>query len=157
MVTHLQSGLDHEVLEGGSNLSVGQRQLMCLARALLRKTKVWPNESLINLLRDIAQVLVLDEATAAVDLETDDLVQATIRREFRDCTVLTIAHRSEIDVLMVIIMAPDNYRLNTIMDNNRVMVLDQGRIAEFDTPDNLLANSESIFYGMAKNAGLVSK
>ena len=85
------------------------------------------------------QVLILDEATAAVDLETDDLVQATIRREFSDCTVLTIAHR-----------------LNTIMDNNRVMVLDQGRIAEFDTPDHLLSNKESIFYGMAKNAGLVS-
>lgn len=124
MVTHLQSGLDHEILEGGSNLSVGQRQLMCLARALLRKTKV----------------LILDEATAAVDLETDDLVQATIRREFSDCTVLTIAHR-----------------LNTIMDNNRVMVLDQGRIAEYDTPDNLLANKNSIFYGMALNAGLVAK
>lgn len=85
------------------------------------------------------QVLILDEATAAVDLETDDLVQATIRQEFADCTVLTIAHR-----------------LNTIMDNNRVMVLDQGRIAEFDTPDNLLADRQSIFYGMAKNAGLVS-
>ena len=83
--------------------------------------------------------MILDEATAAVDLETDDLVQATIRQEFADCTVLTIAHR-----------------LNTIMDNNRVMVLDQGRIAEFDTPDNLLANKQSIFYGMAKNAGLVS-
>ena len=108
-------------------------------------------------MRDIEQVLVLDEATAAVDLETDDLVQATIRREFRDCTVLTIAHRSEIDVVMIIISIAFISRLNTIMDNNRVMVLDQGRIAEFDTPDNLLANSESIFYGMAKNAGLVSK
>lgn len=81
----------------------------------------------------------MDEATAAVDLETDDLVQATIRREFSDCTVLTIAHR-----------------LNTIMDNNRVIVLDQGKIAEFDTPDNLLAKKDSIFYGMARNAGLVS-
>ena len=84
-------------------------------------------------------MLVLDEATAAVDLETDDLVQETIRQEFSDCTVLTIAHR-----------------LNTIMDNNRVMVLDQGKIAEFDTPDNLLSKKDSIFYGMAKNAGLVS-
>ena len=84
-------------------------------------------------------MLVLDEATAAVDLETDDLVQETIRQEFNDCTVLTIAHR-----------------LNTIMDNNRIMVLDQGKIAEFDTPDNLLSKKDSIFYGMAKNAGLVS-
>ena len=81
---------------------------------------------------------MLDEATAAVDLETDDLVQATIRKEFVDCTVLTIAHR-----------------LNTIMDSNRVMVLDQGKIIEFDSPQNLLSNSESHFFGMAKNAGLV--
>ena len=92
-------------------------------RALLRKTKV----------------LILDEATAAVDLETDDLVQATIRQEFSECTVITIAHR-----------------LNTIMDSNRVMVLDQGNIAEFDSPDNLLANKETIFYSMAKNAGIVA-
>ena len=82
--------------------------------------------------------MVLDEATAAVDLETDDLVQATIRQEFLDCTVLTIAHR-----------------LNTIMDSNRVMVLDQGKILEFDTPDNLLENKSSQFYSMARNAGLI--
>ena len=123
MVHKLTAGLDHEIVEGGGNLSVGQRQLVCLARAILRKTKI----------------LVLDEATAAVDLETDDLVQATIRQEFSECTVITIAHR-----------------LNTIMDSNRVMVLDQGNIAEFDTPDNLLANKETIFYSMAKNAGIAA-
>ena len=123
LVTNLPQGLQHQITEGGSNLSVGQRQLMCLARALLRKTKV----------------LILDEATAAVDLETDDLVQATIRQEFSECTVITIAHR-----------------LNTIMDSNRVMVLDQGNIAEFDSPDNLLANKETIFYSMAKNAGIAA-
>ena len=109
--------------EGGSNLSVGQRQLVCLARALLRKTKV----------------LILDEATAAVDLETDDLIQATIREEFADCTVLTIAHR-----------------LNTIMDSSKVMVLDAGKIREFDSPDSLLQNKKSVFYSMAKDAGLIT-
>jgi len=92
-----------------------------LARALLRKTKI----------------LVLDEATAAVDLETDDLIQETIRKEFQDSTVLTIAHR-----------------LNTIMDSTRVMVLDKGEVREFDTPSNLLRNKNSIFFGMAKDAGL---
>uniref|UniRef100_A0A1B6IAS6 ABC transporter domain-containing protein n=2 Tax=Homalodisca liturata TaxID=320908 RepID=A0A1B6IAS6_9HEMI len=117
----LTLGLQHPINEGGENLSVGQRQLVCLARALLRKTKL----------------LILDEATAAVDLETDDLIQATIRREFRECTVLTIAHR-----------------LNTIMDSDRVLVLDKGLIKEFDSPQNLLKSSSTIFYGMAKDAGL---
>merc|ERR1711976_373721 len=121
-VSYLPNGLHFEVSEGGANLSVGQRQLVCLARALLRKTKV----------------LILDEATAAVDLETDDLIQATIRKEFAGSSVLTLAHR-----------------LNTIMDYDRIMVLDKGNIAEFDSPDNLLANSDSIFHSMAKDAGLV--
>ncbi|XP_076338372.1 multidrug-Resistance like Protein 1 isoform X1 [Tachypleus tridentatus] len=121
-VSGLEAGLEHEVAEGGENLSVGQRQLVCLARALLRKTKI----------------LVLDEATAAVDLETDDLIQATIRKEFSDCTVLTIAHR-----------------LNTIMDYTRVVVLDQGKIIEFDSPEALLKDNTTVFYSMAKDAGLV--
>ncbi|XP_058124357.1 multidrug resistance-associated protein 1 isoform X3 [Anopheles coustani] len=121
-VKGLTAGINHEVTEGGENLSVGQRQLICLARALLRKTKV----------------LILDEATAAVDLETDDLIQATIRKEFSDCTVLTIAHR-----------------LNTIMDSDKVIVLDKGQIVEFAAPGELLQSKTSAFYSMAKDAGLV--
>ncbi|XP_033117760.1 multidrug resistance-associated protein 1-like isoform X2 [Anneissia japonica] len=120
-VSSLPRGLQHECTEGGENLSVGQRQLICLARALLRKSKL----------------LVLDEATAAVDLETDDLIQATIRMEFADCTVLTIAHR-----------------LNTIMDSSRILVLDDGRVSQFASPTDLLS-IDGIFFNMAKDAGLV--
>ncbi|XP_046419120.1 multidrug resistance-associated protein 1 isoform X10 [Neodiprion fabricii] len=122
-VKGLPSGLLHEVTEGGDNLSVGQRQLICLARALLRKTRV----------------LILDEATAAVDLETDDLIQRTIREEFKNCTVLTIAHR-----------------LNTILDSDRVIVLDKGYITEFDDPETLIQQKTSAFYSMAKDAGLAA-
>ncbi|XP_049455616.1 canalicular multispecific organic anion transporter 1 [Epinephelus fuscoguttatus] len=119
-VAGLQEGLQHEVAEGGENLSVGQRQLLCLARALMRKSRI----------------LILDEATAAVDLETDDLIQNTIRKEFSHCTVLTIAHR-----------------LHSIMDSSRVMVLDAGKIVEFDSPNNLL-EKQGHFYAMAKDAGI---
>eukprot|EP00051_Salpingoeca_urceolata_P006609 m.87350 g.87350 ORF g.87350 m.87350 type:complete len:1483 (+) comp14906_c0_seq3:85-4533(+) len=119
-IAELEGGLEAEVSEGGSNFSVGQRQLLCLARAVLRKTKI----------------LVLDEATAAVDFETDQLIQNTIREEFYGCTILVIAHR-----------------LNTIMDSDRVLVLDKGEVAEFDTPAALMANPQSLFHGMAKSAG----
>ncbi|KAM4606989.1 ATP-binding cassette sub-family C member 2 isoform 2-T2 [Polymixia lowei] len=119
-VAGLQEGLHHEVAEGGENLSVGQRQLLCLARALLRKSRI----------------LILDEATAAVDLETDNLIQTTIRKEFSHCTVLTIAHR-----------------LHSIMDSSRVMVLDAGKIVEFDSPSNLF-EKQGHFFAMAKDAGI---
>ncbi|KAH9512009.1 hypothetical protein DERF_010425 [Dermatophagoides farinae] len=121
-VQSLDGGLTYKISEGGENISVGQRQLVCLARALLRKSKI----------------LILDEATAAVDMETDELIQKTIRKEFHDCTIVTIAHR-----------------LNTVIDYDRILVLDQGRIAEYDTPKNLLNHRDSIFYSMAKIAKLI--
>ena len=122
-VSTLNEGLSYEIAEGGENLSVGQRQLVCLARALLRKTKI----------------LVLDEATAAVDLETDELIQATIRKEFSDCTILTIAHR-----------------LSTIMDYDKILVLQNGEKVEYDSPEKLKGDSNGIFYSMCKDAGLVN-
>ncbi|XP_053473518.1 multidrug resistance-associated protein 1-like [Ictalurus furcatus] len=120
-VSGLQEKLNHECSEGGENLSLGQRQLVCLARALLRKTKI----------------LVLDEATAAVDVETDELIQSTIRTQFEECTVLTIAHR-----------------LNTIMDYTRVLVMERGSITEMDSPANLISQ-RGLFYSMCQEAGLV--
>ncbi|XP_066924409.1 multidrug resistance-associated protein 1-like [Clytia hemisphaerica] len=121
-VSTLSGGLDSEVQEGGDNLSVGQRQLICLARALLRMSKI----------------LIMDEATASVDMETDLFIQQTIRKEFTGCTILTIAHR-----------------LNTIMDYDRILVMEKGEVAEFDSPKTLLADHTTIFYSMVKNAGLL--
>uniref|UniRef100_A0A915NTY2 Multidrug resistance-associated protein 1 n=1 Tax=Meloidogyne floridensis TaxID=298350 RepID=A0A915NTY2_9BILA len=116
--------LEHEITEGGENISVGQRQLVCLARALLRAPH--------------SRILVLDEATAAVDADTDMRIQQSIREHFSHCTVLTIAHR-----------------LNTILDYDRVLVMEQGRVKEFDSPQTLLSNPDSEFLKQAKHAGIL--
>ncbi|RUS83667.1 hypothetical protein EGW08_008573 [Elysia chlorotica] len=123
-VHSLPGELDAMVGDNGSNFSMGQRQLVCLARTLLCQTRV----------------LVLDEATAAVDLETDSLVQATIHSAFAPCTVIAIAHR-----------------LSTILDYDRVLVLHQGKVLEFDSPKVLLAKPDSVFYSLASEAGLTSE
>lgn len=119
-VRALPSQLQHMVDEGGANLSVGQRQLLCLGRALLRQSRV----------------IALDEATANVDLESDALIQRTIRSEFRDSTVLTIAHR-----------------LDSIIDYDRVLVMDAGEAAEYDSPAALLARPESLFARLVAQGG----
>eukprot|EP01135_Chromosphaera_perkinsii_P003056 Nk52_evm3s234 gene=Nk52_evmTU3s234 len=119
-VRSLDGQLDYEITENAVNISSGQRQLMALARALMKKSNL----------------LVMDEATANVDVETDDLIQATIRKRFAKSTVITIAHR-----------------LRTIIDYDRVLVLDSGRVAEYDNPKNLLEMEDSIFKSMYKNCG----
>lgn len=93
--------------KGGSNFSIGQRQLFCLARAILRKNRI----------------IVMDEATANVDPRTDQFIQRTIRTKFADCTIITIAHR-----------------LQTVMDCDKILVLDHGNLQEYDHPHILLQN-----------------
>ncbi|XP_021551662.1 ATP-binding cassette sub-family C member 4 isoform X3 [Neomonachus schauinslandi] len=119
-IEDLPGKLDTELAESGSNFSVGQRQLVCLARAILRKNRI----------------LIIDEATANVDPRTDEVIQKKIREKFAQCTVLTIAHR-----------------LNTIIDSDKIMVLDSGRLKEYDEPYVLLQNEESLFYKMVQQLG----
>jgi len=114
----MPGGLDEQVAEGGENFSQGQRQLLCIARSLLRKP----------------QILVMDEATASIDNTTDALIQQMIRENFGQATVLTIAHR-----------------LNTIMDSDRVLVLDDGNVAEFDSPSALMS-AGGIFASMVEKS-----
>ena len=118
MVEKLPGQLEYRVNETGSNFSVGERQLVCLARALVQKS----------------MIIVMDEATANVDFKTDNLIQEVIRHKFKDSTVLTIAHR-----------------LNTIMDYDKVLILDGGRMVEFDKPEILIQNG-GIFAELVKNS-----
>ena len=116
-VETLPNLLSEEVAEGGENFSAGQRQLLCIARALLRNPKI----------------LVLDEATASIDNDTDSFVQNMIRKSFKDCTVLTIAHR-----------------LHTIIDSDKIVVMETGNLIEFDAPKTLLSKSgdKAVFKGL---------
>ncbi|KAI1866951.1 hypothetical protein JX265_007527 [Neoarthrinium moseri] len=120
-VATMDGGLEAKINEGGSNLSQGQRQLISLARAMLTPSNI----------------LVLDEATAAVDVETDAALQTTLRSPlFAHRTIITVAHR-----------------INTILDSDRVVVLDKGEVVEFDTPQELIKR-KGIFYGLVKQSGL---
>ncbi|XP_023220573.1 multidrug resistance-associated protein 4-like [Centruroides sculpturatus] len=123
VISKLPGGLDTHLTEGGRNFSVGQRQLICLARTLLRQNKI----------------LVMDEATSNIDKSTDSCIQKIIREKFKFCTVLTIAHR-----------------LHTIIDSDKVMVLDAGKLKEYDSPYKLLKNVNGTFYNLVENTGVTS-
>ncbi|KAK9869793.1 hypothetical protein WA026_003525 [Henosepilachna vigintioctopunctata] len=123
MVNNLENGLSSYISEGGTNFSVGQRQLACLARALIRKNKI----------------LVLDEATANVDPYTDTLIQKTIKDKFANCTVLTIAHR-----------------LHTVMDSDKILLMNNGTVVDFDHPHVLLQRESGLLHDLVEATGNIS-
>jgi ABC-type multidrug transport system fused ATPase/permease subunit len=123
MVMTLPEKLDTMVQSGGENFSLGQRQLLCLARALLRRSKI----------------LVLDEATSSTDAVTDGKIQETLRVSFKDSTLFTIAHR-----------------LGSLLDYDKIIVLDAGRIVESGPPRDLISTQGSLFRALAIDAGLIS-
>ncbi|KAK2954099.1 Multidrug resistance-associated protein [Blattamonas nauphoetae] len=136
IVAGLPLGLDSQVAEGGSNFSAGQRQLLLIFRARKPLDRERQGSTLLRVASNLnnCRVVVMDEATANVDVETDAKIQRTIREQFREQTVIVIAHR-----------------LNTIMDSTRIMVMDQGYLSEFDTPDNLKANPDSAFNALIQS------
>lgn len=115
------NSLNFQILERGDNLSSGQKQLICLARALLRKTKVF----------------IFDEATGSIDMETDSKIQKIIKSKFNDSTVLTIAHR-----------------LQTVESSEKILILVNGEVIEFDTKHNLVSNVNSAYHKMRSEIGL---
>ncbi|XP_071484824.1 ATP-binding cassette sub-family C member 9-like [Diadema antillarum] len=117
VVTPLEGGLDYVVTEGGENFSVGQRQLFCLARAFLRDSRI----------------LVMDEATASIDQETDRILQDVVADVFQDRTVITIAHR-----------------VGTIMDSDNILTLSDGHVVEFDSPNVLMKKEDSVFASLVR-------
>ena len=119
LVGALPGKLSYQVADSGENLSMGQRQLICLGRALLRPS----------------QVLVMDEASASLDLQCDQTMKQVIRSSFQHCTILTVAHR-----------------LNTVMQSDRIMVFEAGRLKEFDVPARLLQNKGGLLAQLAADA-----
>ncbi|THG02596.1 ABC transporter C family member 10-like isoform X2 [Camellia sinensis] len=117
LVEKKEEGLDSLVVQDGSNWSMGQRQLFCLGRALLKRRKI----------------LVLDEATASIDNATDSVIQRTIRTEFEDCTVITVAHR-----------------IPTVMDCTMVLAISDGKLVEYDQPMKLMNKEGSLFGQLVK-------
>nr|XP_012224795.1 PREDICTED: probable multidrug resistance-associated protein lethal(2)03659 [Linepithema humile]XP_012224797.1 PREDICTED: probable multidrug resistance-associated protein lethal(2)03659 [Linepithema humile]XP_012224798.1 PREDICTED: probable multidrug resistance-associated protein lethal(2)03659 [Linepithema humile]XP_012224799.1 PREDICTED: probable multidrug resistance-associated protein lethal(2)03659 [Linepithema humile]XP_012224800.1 PREDICTED: probable multidrug resistance-associated prot len=122
-ISDMAGGLDTKVSDEGSNFSVGQRQLLCLARAIVKNNRI----------------MVLDEATANIDPYTDSLIQKTVKTKFVNCTVFTIAHR-----------------LNTIMDSDRIFVMDAGCLVEFDHP-YILLQRKGRFYNMVQQTGVMAE
>ncbi|KAF5092373.1 hypothetical protein D0Z03_002899 [Geotrichum reessii] len=113
--------LDEPVIDDGANFSLGERQLLALARALVRNT----------------QILILDEATSSVDFHTDNKIQTTISKEFAHCTILCIAHR-----------------LRTIINYDKILVLEAGEVVEYDSPLNLFLREDGVFRSMCNNSGI---
>ena len=113
IVDNNPSGLDQLISENGNNLSIGEKQLICITRAILRKSKI----------------IVMDEATASIDYKTEEIIQHAIAELLKTSTVITIAHR-----------------IKTIVNSDKIIVLDNGSVVEFDSPKNLLNNKNSLFY-----------
>ena len=114
-----EKGLNMIITENGGNISIGERQLICITRAILRKSKI----------------IVMDEATASIDVNTENIIQKAINNLLNDSTILTIAHR-----------------IKTVLNSDRILVLDNGEVIEFDNPKTLLANKNSMFYEFYNNA-----
>ncbi|KAE9000794.1 Multidrug resistance-associated protein 1 [Phytophthora rubi] len=123
-VSALEGQLAYELSENGENFSVGERQMLCMARALLTRSRI----------------VVMDEATASIDHATEKKLQEMIKRDFQDATVLTIAHR-----------------LGTVLDSDRIMVLSDGRVVEFDSPRSLVKGGSGVFYELASEGGYLDK
>ena len=124
-------GLSSEVKEGGENFSAGEKQLLCIARAILNKNKV----------------ILVDEATSSIDNVTEETILESIHENFKDCTMITIAHR------LKTIIGSDKYWIILILFlilNNRILFMENGNVMEFDSPMNLLKNKNGYFYKLWK-------
>lgn len=117
------NALSDQIVDGGLNFSIGQRQLVCLARAIIKRNKI----------------LILDEVTSNMDSKTDEVMQKIIKNNFSDYTIITIAHR-----------------LNTVIDSDKILVVDSGRIKQFGAPKLLLEDREGLFFKMVQGDGTSS-